>query len=98
MNGNDQYTDERRRQAAVGELGHIAGIYLREGNVPGMTLLADNAQKDVNARGAAAVASAMASERAGRYEEGHPGRAAWTMVSDAYAKQARLGQDEQPKD
>jgi len=98
MSENDQYTDERRRQADVGELGHIAGIYLDTGNVPGMTLLADNAPKDVNARGAAAIAYAMASERAGRHEDGNPARAAWTKVADAYAQKAGLGQAEQPKD
>ena len=98
MNEKDQYTDERRLQEFVGELAHRADNYLKERNVAGMTLLADNAPKDVNARGAAAVASAMASERAGRHGDGHPARDAWTRVSVAYAKKADLDQAKQPKD
>jgi len=98
MNENDQYTDERRRQAAVADLAHRADSYLSTDNVAGMTLLADNPPKEINTRGAHAVASAMASERAGRFPEGNPARDAWTTVADAYAKKAGLGQAEQPKD
>jgi len=98
MNEKDQYTDERRLQEFVGELAHRADNYLKERNVAGMTLLADNAPKDVNTRGAAAMVYAMASERAGDHEDGNPARAAWTKVADAYAKKAGLGQAEQPED
>lgn len=98
MSENDQYTDERRRQAAIRDLAERADSYLSTDNVVGMTLLADNPPKWVDTRGAYAVASAMASERAERHEDGNPARAAWTKIADAYAQKAGLGQAEQPKD
>ena len=98
MSENDQYTDERRLLVAIGEMAERAGEYHLAGNVAGMTFLADNPPKGVDTRGAYAVASAMASEQAGRHEDGNPARAAWTKVADAYAQKAGLGQAEQPKD